>query len=76
MKLHVAASGEPVATAGRETPEEPLNGLMELFLVFGCLDLGGLSSKGGACGFSFWELEHVDLTKGSWFGVGLCQKII
>jgi hypothetical protein len=30
----VAASGELVATAGRETPEEPLNGLIVLFFSF------------------------------------------
>ena len=61
----MAASGELVAMAGRETPEEPLNDLIEFVLVLKCLDLGGLSSKDRVCGFSFWELEHVDLTKGS-----------
>jgi len=60
-----AASDELVATAGRETPEEPLDGLVKLLLLFECSGLGGLSSKDRVCGFSFWELEHVDLTKGS-----------
>ena len=62
----VVASGEVVAMAGRETLEEPLNDLIELILVFlRCLGFGPLSSKDRVCGFSFWELEHVDLTKGS-----------
>ena len=61
----VAASGELVATAGRETPEEPLNDCIDFVLLFECLDLGGLSSKDRVYGFSFGELGHVDLTGGS-----------
>jgi hypothetical protein len=61
----VAASGELAAMPGRETPEEPLDGLIGFFFTLERSDLKGLSSTDRVCGFSFWELEHVDLTKGS-----------
>jgi hypothetical protein len=58
----VAASGELAAMPGRETPED---GLIGFFFTLERSDLKGLSSTDRVCGFSFWELEHVDLTKGS-----------
>jgi hypothetical protein len=67
------ARRQPAAKLSPRLDERPrkshwmnLMNLMDILFSFSVhVNSGGLSSTDRVCGFSFWELEHVDLTKGS-----------